>query len=143
MGAFVASKEHMSLLTHDPVLGHITTFGGHPLPCVSGAAALEVMIAEALPRNAQDMGALFKELLVHPDVREVRGEGLMLAVELGDPCRVQEVVHACLAQGVLGFWFLSCPTAFRIAPPLTINEEQVRRASQVILAAIDGSPPRS
>jgi acetylornithine/succinyldiaminopimelate/putrescine aminotransferase len=137
MGAFVASKEHMALLTHDPVLGHITTFGGHPLPCVAGAAALEVLIAGNLPSNALRMGALFKELLIHPGIVEVRGEGLMLAVELEDPERVQQVVHACLAKGVLGFWFLSCPTAFRIAPPLTISEDQVRQASGIILMAID------
>ncbi|MEZ4738050.1 MAG: aspartate aminotransferase family protein [Flavobacteriales bacterium] len=137
MGAFVASRPHMELLTHDPVLGHITTFGGHPLPCVAGNAALHVMQDEDLPGNARNMGALFKELLTHPDILEVRGTGLMLAVELGDPEKVQRVVHACLDQGVLGFWFLSCPSAFRIAPPLTITAHQVRQACATIIAAVD------
>jgi acetylornithine/succinyldiaminopimelate/putrescine aminotransferase len=137
IGAFVASIEHMALLTHDPVLGHITTFGGHPLPCVAGITALEVMQTESLPENALRMGNLFKELLIHPAIVEVRGIGLMLAVELGDADRVQRVVHRCLEQGVLGFWFLSCPTAFRIAPPLTISEDQVRIASRVILNALE------
>lgn len=136
MGAFVSSHEHMQLLTHDPVLGHITTFGGHPIPCVAGRAALEVMIEDRLAENAQRMGELFKELLVHTKIVELRGRGLMLAVELGDAEKVQRVVMGCLKRGVLGFWFLSCPTAFRIAPPLCITEELVREACAVILAEL-------
>ncbi|MBK9287267.1 MAG: aspartate aminotransferase family protein [Flavobacteriales bacterium] len=139
MGAFVSSRERMHLLTHDPVLGHITTFGGHPIPCVAGHAALEVMLEEDLSANAQRMGALFKQLLVHPAIHEMRGEGLMLAVDLGDAERVQRVVMDCLNNGVLGFWFLSCPTAFRIAPPLVISEAQVREACEVILRALDAA----
>lgn len=139
MGAFVSSRERMHLLTHDPVLGHITTFGGHPIPCVAGHAALEVLLEEDLSANAQRMGALFKQLLVHPAIHEMRGEGLMLAVDLGDAERVQRVVMDCLNNGVLGFWFLSCPTAFRIAPPLVISEAQVREACEVILRALDAA----
>ncbi|MBK9763925.1 MAG: aspartate aminotransferase family protein [Flavobacteriales bacterium] len=137
MGAFVSSHEHMHLLTHDPVLGHITTFGGHPLPCVAGLAALNVLEAEHLMDNAERMGVLFKELLIHPAIKEVRGLGLMLAVELEDQDKVQKVVLDCLDHGVLGFWFLSCPTAFRIAPPLTINSAEVRSACHFILKALD------
>jgi len=137
MGAFVASKEHMQLLTHDPVLGHITTFGGHPLPCVAGLTALEVLEEDGLAEQAQEMGALFKKMLIHPAIREIRGEGLMLAVELGDTDLVQCVVMDCLQHGVLGFWFLSCPTAFRIAPPLIITAMDVERACTVILNALD------
>lgn len=137
MGAFVSSRARMELLTHDPVLGHITTFGGHPLPCAAGHAALEVLLEEGLVDNAVRMGALFKQLLVHPRIREVRGEGLMLAVDLGDADRVQRTVMGCLQRGVLGFWFLSCPSAFRIAPPLTIGETEVREACGAILAELD------
>ena len=137
MGAFVSSRERMHLLTHDPVLGHITTFGGHPIPCVAGLAALEVLQEEQLAANAERMGALFKELLVHPAINEVRGMGLMLAVDLGDAEKVQHVVMGCLDRGVLGFWFLSCPTAFRIAPPLCITEELVREACAAILAEVE------
>jgi len=133
MGAFIASRERMALLTHDPVLGHITTFGGHPLPCVAGHAALGVLLDEGLVANADRMGRLFKELLAHPAIQEVRGEGLMLAVDLGDAERVRQVVEGCLREGVLGFWFLSCPTAFRIAPPLVITEEEVRLGCSTIL----------
>ena len=137
MGAFVSSKEHMELFTHDPVLGHITTFGGHPIPCVAGLAALEVLQEEHLAANAEHMGALFKKLLVHPAIQEVRGKGLMLAVDLGDAEKVQRVVMGCLKRGVLGFWFLSCPTAFRIAPPLCITEELVQEACAAIVAEIE------
>lgn len=137
MGAFAASRERMALLTHNPVLGHITTFGGHPLPCVAGLAALEALLAEDLIANAARMGELFKELLVHPLVKEVRGTGLMLAVELGDANLVRRVVLDCLAHGVLGFWFLSCPTAFRIAPPLSISAEEVQHACSAIRNALD------
>lgn len=136
MGAFVASRERMHLLTHDPVLGHITTFGGHPLPCVAGLAALEVLVKEDLAANALRMGSLFKELLVHPGIEEVRGAGLMLAVELRNAGLVRRVVHGCLEKGILGFWFLSCPTAFRIAPPLTISEAEVRLACTSILEVL-------
>ncbi|MCB0813941.1 MAG: aspartate aminotransferase family protein, partial [Flavobacteriales bacterium] len=137
MGAFVSAAERMDLLSHDPVLGHITTFGGHPLVCAAGLAALEVVLDEDLPAQAARMGLLFRELLVHPAIREVRGTGLMLAVELGDADLVQRVVHGCLAEDVLGFWFLSCPTAFRIAPPLTITEDLVRTACATILGVLD------
>lgn len=137
MGAFISNYDRMALLTHEPVLGHITTFGGHPLPCAAGMAALDVLEEEGLAGQAEDMGRLFQELLAHPRIHEVRGRGLMLAVDLGDAARVQRVVHRCLADGVLGFWFLSCPTAFRIAPPLVITEQEVRHACQTILRALD------
>lgn len=136
MGALVSSRANMALFTHDPVLGHITTFGGHPLPCATGLAALTIVQAHDLPGNALRMEALFRELLVHPAIVEVRGRGLMLAVDLGDAARVQRVVHGCLQRGVLGFWFLSCPTAFRIAPPLTIGPEEVRSACAAICASL-------
>jgi acetylornithine/succinyldiaminopimelate/putrescine aminotransferase len=137
MGAVVSSRERMHLFTHDPVLGHITTFGGHPLPCVAGLAALEVLLNGELMENARQMGLRFKQQLQHPAIVEVRGEGLMLAVELGDPDRVQHVVKGCLEKGVLGFWFLSCPSAFRIAPPLTISPEEVDVACRTILERLN------
>lgn len=137
MGAFVSSYAHMQLFTHDPVLGHITTFGGHPLACAAGLAALDALIDEDMVSNAARMGALFKQLLVHPAIVEVRGEGLMLAVQLANADRVQQVVMGSLADGVLGFWFLSCPDAFRIAPPLTITEAEVREACSVILRQLE------
>lgn len=137
MGAFVSSAARMRLLTHDPMLGHITTFGGHPLPCMAGLTALDVLESESLAARAAHLGTLFRERLVHPRIREVRGMGLMLAVELSDPESVQHVVNHCLSHGVLGFWFLSCPSAFRIAPPLVISEAEVELACDVILRALN------
>lgn len=137
MGAFISSAERMALLTHDPALGHITTFGGHPLACAAGLAALEALESEDLTERSGTSGNRFKMGLTHPGIREVRGLGLMLAVELGDADLVQQVVRRCLDRGILGFWFLSCPTAFRIAPPLTISESEVDQACTVILEAID------
>jgi len=141
IGAFVASRQHMRLLTHDPVLGHITTFGGHPLPCVAGLAALEVTLEEGLAENAARMGERFKRSLDHSGIKEVRGQGLMIAVELGDAELVQRVVKDLLEHGVLGFWFLSCPTAFRVAPPLTISADLVDHATSAIHAALDRITP--
>jgi acetylornithine/succinyldiaminopimelate/putrescine aminotransferase len=137
MGALVSSRGNLALFAHDPVLGHITTFGGHPLPCATGLAALKVLVAEDLAANALRIGARFKERLVHPGIVEVRGRGAMLAVDLGDADLVQRVVHTCLERGVLGFWFLSCPTAFRIAPPLTMGTAEVDLACTAILEALD------
>ncbi|HNU56782.1 MAG TPA: aspartate aminotransferase family protein [Flavobacteriales bacterium] len=141
IGAFVASRQHMRLLTHDPVLGHITTFGGHPLPCVAGLAALEVTLEEGLAENAARMGERFKRSLDHSGIKEVRGQGLMIAVELDDAELVQRVVKDLLEHGVLGFWFLSCPTAFRVAPPLTISADLVDHATSAIRAALDRITP--
>lgn len=139
MGAFVSSRERMELFTHDPVLGHITTFGGHPLPCAAGLAALEVLESEQLAANAERMGLRFKDKLKDRGIKEVRGLGLMLAVDLGDTDLVQSVVQSALREGVLGFWFLSCPTAFRIAPPLTISEAEVDWACEVIGRALESA----
>ncbi|MBK6775393.1 MAG: aspartate aminotransferase family protein [Flavobacteriales bacterium] len=137
MGAFISARARMELFTHDPVLGHITTFGGHPIACVAGLAALEMLLEEELIANAARMGELFKQQLVHPHIKEVRGLGLMLAVDLGDADAVQRVVMGCLEKGVLGFWFLSCPESFRVAPPLVIGNTEVVTASKVVLAQLD------
>lgn len=137
MGAFVASEQAMKTLTHDPFLGHITTFGGHPIPCVAGRAALDVLWNEGLLDNSNAMGLLFKDLLKHRSILDVRGMGLMMAVDLGDPERVQRVVRGCLNKGVLGFWFLSSPTAFRIAPPLSISRDEVVLACKAILEELE------
>lgn len=102
-------------------------------------AALGLLEQDGLAENARNMGALFKKLLIHPAILEVRGKGLMLAVELGSGDLVQHVVMDSLQQGILGFWFLSCPSAFRIAPPLVITAEDVQRACTVILSALDAT----
>lgn len=122
LGAFVSSNQIMDSLTHDPVLGHITTFGGHPVCCAAGKAAMEYIIENDLIDNARRMGDLFEELL---SGLEIRQSGLLIAVELGTPERMYDVVTRLTETGYMTDWFLFCDTAFRISPPLTINREQV------------------
>lgn len=136
LGAFIARRELMQSLTHDPVLGHITTFGGHPVCAAAGAATLEVLLKENLPALVPAKEELFRKLLVHPAIRELRSAGLWLAVDLGDAEKVQSVIRHCIDQGVITDWFLFNDRSLRIAPPLTISEEDIRFACGVILSGL-------
>ena len=127
LGAFVSSNAIMSDLQSDPPLGHITTFGGHPVCCAAGLAALNYIQEHDLATQAEPKGALFEALLRdHPAVREIRRSGLLLAVELGSSERLFRAMALLKEAGYLSDWFLFCDTAFRISPPLTITEEQIR-----------------
>lgn len=127
LGAFVSSNAIMSGLQSDPPLGHITTFGGHPVCCAAGLAALNYIQEHDLATQAEPKGALFEALLRdHPAVREIRRSGLLLAVELGSSERLFRAMALLKEAGYLSDWFLFCDTAFRISPPLTITEEQIR-----------------
>ena len=137
IGAFIASKAIMDSLKENPILGHITTFGGHPVCCAAGLAALEVLIDEDLIASVENKSTLFKELLVHPAIKEIRGKGLMLAIELESFEFNKKVIDKCIADGVITDWFLHCSNSMRIAPPLIITEDQIRFACKVILDAID------
>jgi acetylornithine/succinyldiaminopimelate/putrescine aminotransferase len=137
LGAFVASHEIMSALKENPILGHITTFGGHPVCCAAGLAALEVLLNENLIDSVARKEALFRKLLVHPAIKQVRGKGLMLAVELADFDLNKKIIDRCIANGVITDWFLHCSNSMRIAPPLVITEAQIRTACGVIVEAIE------
>jgi len=137
IGAFIANREVMGVLKENPILGHITTFGGHPVSSVSGLASLNVIIDEGLVAGVTLKGQLFKELLVHPLIREVRGVGLMLAIQLDSFTQVEKVSKLCAADGVVIDWFLHCETALRVAPPLIITAEEIQTACKVILKALD------
>jgi acetylornithine/succinyldiaminopimelate/putrescine aminotransferase len=139
IGAFISSKEYMSTLSHDPMLGHITTFGGNPVCCASALAALEVIEQENLLAGVEGKGQLFEKLLVHPAIREVRRIGLFFAIDFESAEKVQQVVTRVLEDGVITFWFLSHPYSFRIAPPLTISESEIRESCGIILKAIQNS----
>lgn len=128
LGAFIASQEIMSSLTHDPVLGHITTFGGHPLCCATGMASMEVIVKEELAEKALVKEQIFREQLAGLTFREIRGEGLLLAVVPEKPEIIPELVARATEFGLLLDYFLFCSTAFRIAPPLTISEDEIRLA---------------
>lgn len=136
IGAFVSAKEYMTQLTHNPMLGHITTFGGHPVNCAAALANLEVILNENLLNAVDAKGQLIESLIAHPSIREVRRKGLMFAIEFDSAERVQKIVESCIESGVIAFWFLSCPESFRLAPPINISEEDIRKGCQAIQDAI-------
>jgi acetylornithine/N-succinyldiaminopimelate aminotransferase len=137
IGAFIASKEIMNSLTNDPVLGHITTFGGHPVCCAAALATLQVLTAEKLAEKVQEKEALFRSLLKHPKIRSVNGKGLLLAIEFGSYEENKAVIDKCIESGVITDWFLFNSGSMRIAPPLTITEEQIRMACETIINAVE------
>lgn len=137
LGAFIAPKHMMDALKENPILGHITTFGGHPVCCAAGLASLEVILKENLMKDVPEKEVLFRQLLHHPEIKEVRGKGLMLSIQLNDFNQVENVSKRCVENGVIVDWFLHCETALRIAPPLIITEGEIRKACAVILEAID------
>jgi acetylornithine/succinyldiaminopimelate/putrescine aminotransferase len=136
IGAFIASNQIMNALKENPILGHITTFGGHPVCCAAGLAALEVLLDENLIPAVAEKEALFRKLLVHPAIKEVRGKGLILAVELDNFDLNKKIIDRCIENGVITDWFLHCSNSMRIAPPLIITYEQIEHACGVILEAI-------
>ena len=137
IGAFISSFEIMNTLTHSPMLGHITTFGGNPVCCASALATIEVIEEENLLAEVENKGKLFEELLKHPRIKEVRRKGLMFAFEFETVEEVAKIVEQCLKNGVICFWFLSCPNSFRIAPPLTISEKEIKESCKIIREAIE------
>ena len=137
IGAFIASRKIMSALSNNPILGHITTFGGHPVSCAAALATLETLRESDLIGQVKAKEQLFLELLQHPDIVEVRSAGLRLAVELGSSERVQAVIKHCLEQGLVTDWFLFNSRSLRIAPPLIITGEQIRWACGVILEGLE------
>jgi acetylornithine/succinyldiaminopimelate/putrescine aminotransferase len=137
IGAFIADKAIMECLTHDPMLGHITTFGGNPVCCASALATLEVIEREKLLATVEEKGKLFEQLLRHPSIKEIRRIGLMFAIDFDSAERVNRIVEVAKELGVICYWFLSHPYSFRIAPPLTISDDQIRESCTVILKAIE------
>jgi acetylornithine/N-succinyldiaminopimelate aminotransferase len=132
LGAFVARRELMELLSHDPVLGHITTFGGHPVCTAAGLATLQILLETDLLAQVPAKEALFRSLLVHPAIKEIRSAGLWMAVDLGDAQLVQKAIQHCLHHGVITDWFLFNDRSLRVAPPLTITEDEIRFACRVL-----------
>ena len=139
IGAFISSYENMQSLIHKPMLGHITTFGGNPVCCASALATIKVIREERLLDDVERKGKLFERYLSHPSIKEIRRAGLFFAIDFESEDRVQRIVKYALEKGVVCFWFLSCPASFRIAPPLTITDEQIKESCDVILEAIEQS----
>ena len=138
LGAFAARREVMNTLTHNPVLGHITTFGGHPVCCAAGLAALNYIEENCIVEQVEAKGALYEKLLAdHPAVKEIRRSGLLLAVELGSSDRMFKMMELFAQRGIMSDWFLFCDTAFRISPPLVISEEEICDSVRIIRECLD------
>lgn len=137
LGAFISSKKIMQALLMKPELGHITTFGGHPVCCAAGLASLRVILEEKLTEACPAKSALFKNGLKHPIISEIRGEGLLLAVKLTKPEYVSRVISHAPGYGIILDYFLFCDDAFRIAPPLTISHEEISYACMQLTLLLD------
>ena len=136
LGAFVADVALMNLLADNPVLGHITTFGGHPVCCAAGAGAFKALLQEKMVEGVAAKAKLFKSLLVHPQLKSVSQFGLWMALEFESFEKCKKVIDTCIEQGVITDWFLFASNCLRISPPLTITEAQIDTAVKVILNAI-------
>jgi acetylornithine/N-succinyldiaminopimelate aminotransferase len=133
LGAFIADKKLMDAFTDNPVLGHITTFGGHSVCCAAGMAAMNVLLNEKLMDDVFAKEQLFRTLLHHPKIKAVRSRGLMIAVEFENFEQNKQIIDACIENGVFTDWFLFASHCMRIAPPLTISEEEIKKACGIIL----------
>jgi len=138
IGALVAAQKHLNQFTHDPMLGHITTFGGHPMVCAAAAATLEVLQTEINWELLELRAASFcSKIAAHPKVLTHRRVGAMFAFDLKDAKEVEKVVNYCLQNGVITFWFLSHPYSFRLSPPLNLAPKEWDLAARVIISALD------
>ncbi len=138
LGAFVASSQIMSTLQSNPVLGHITTFGGHPVCCAAGLAALNYMEENHIVEQVEAKGALFEERLKnHPAIIEIRRSGLLMALELGDSERLYRLMEIFAKEGIMSDWFLFCDTAFRISTPLVITTNEIEECCTLINHCLD------
>ncbi|HRN55558.1 MAG TPA: aminotransferase class III-fold pyridoxal phosphate-dependent enzyme, partial [Agriterribacter sp.] len=137
LGAFIADQKIMRCLTGNPVLGHITTFGGHPVSCAAGLAALKVLQEENITGSVKEKEKLFLSLLKHPQIKTVRSSGLLIAVEFESFKKNKTIIDLCIEAGALTDWFLFAPQCMRIAPPLNISDEEIVKACGIIIDAID------
>jgi len=137
LGAFIAPKNIMDVLKDNPALGHITTFGGHPVSCVAGYESLKIVEEKKLHTKALEKGELFKKLLKHPIIKEIRGIGLFIAVDLGSSEKLFKFIDVAKEESLITDWFLFNDKSFRITPPLTITNEEVKMVSKMIIKALD------
>lgn len=137
IGAFISSREIMSVLKNNPLLGHITTFGGHPVSAAASLATIQIIQDEALVAAVADKANLFKKLLVHPKITGIRNKGLMMALSFESFEVLKPIIDRCIDNGVITDWFLFCDNAMRIAPPLTISRAEIEFACSQIIRSID------
>ncbi len=137
LGAFIAPNKIMKVLKDNPILGHITTFGGHPLSCAAASAALTFISKNNLIAKVRNKEKLFFKYLKHKHIKEIRHAGLLIAVELKNPKHLHPFINRALKLGLIIDWFLFCTSSFRIAPPLTITEKQIKKVCSLILEILD------
>lgn len=137
IGCLAASKHLMSKLSSNPTLGHITTFGGHPVVSAAAAACLNTFRKENILADVEEKAKLFQHYLQHSEIKAYRSLGLMIAIELGSAEKVESAVKKCIENGLLIYWFLSTPTAFRLAPPLNIKKEEIKMACEKLIKILD------
>jgi len=138
LGTFISSAEIMQVFSNDPPLGHLTTFGGHPLSCAASLAAIDILEKDKLAERANVLENIFKEKISsHPSVKEIRGRGLMLAIELKQPQQLIQIVKACRGNGLLVDWFLFNQNSIRFYPPLIVSDEEVNLICEKLLKSLD------
>lgn len=137
IGAFISNKNIMQVFKTNPILGHISTFGGHPVSAAAAYANLKTIAEHKLYKQATKKGKIFKTLLKHQKIKEVRGKGLFLAAEFSSFNILKPIIDKALQNGILTDWFLFCDNSMRIAPPLIITEKQIKKACGIILQTID------
>ncbi|MBY0482175.1 MAG: aminotransferase class III-fold pyridoxal phosphate-dependent enzyme, partial [Chitinophagaceae bacterium] len=127
----------MATLTHDPVLGHITTFGGHPVSCAAGKAALEVLLEGCFIETVFEKEKILIEYIKHPAIQSINTAGLWMSLQFESPELNQRIVHQCVQNGLITDWFLFAPDRLRIAPPLIITNKELREMCAIVLKSID------
>jgi acetylornithine/N-succinyldiaminopimelate aminotransferase len=137
LGAFIADKKIMDSFTHNPVLGHINTFGGHPVSCAAGLAGLQVLLEDKLIDGIFEKENLFRSLLTHSSIKNISSAGLMMAVEFDSFETNKKIIDTLIEQGIFTDWFLFCANAFRICPPLNISEEEIQKACAIIIEVLN------
>ena len=137
LGAFIAGKKLMDAFTENPILGHITTFGGHPVCCAAGLTAMKVLLEEKIIDSIKPKEALFRSLLIHKRIKEIRSFGLWMAVEFDSFETNKKIIDRCIVSGLMTDWFLFASQGLRISPPLIISEGQIKKACKIILQACD------
>jgi len=138
IGVLVSSYENLQVFTVNPMLGHITTFGGNALVCAAAAATLDVLKDEIDLNGVERLGQLLEDLVgKSPEIKEIRRKGMLFAFDMESFERVERVVKRCLEKGLISFWFLSHPHSFRLSPPLTITETEMRKAADIIISSIE------
>ncbi|NCI48742.1 aspartate aminotransferase family protein [Sediminibacterium roseum] len=136
LGAFIAERNLMNTLTHDPVLGHITTFGGHPVSCAAGKAAFEVLLREKYTSEVKRKEQILVNELVHPSIVSRKHCGLWMSLQFSSDEANRNVVHRCIENGLITDWFLFAADRLRIAPPLSISEDELKEVCSVIIKSI-------